>query len=213
MVRNSGRREWHVNIWRENHEKLKRILRQEKNGIRKIMLHKISGLSRPTIEKHIQAFGDNIRYERGFLFWITAYERSQKWAAIEGLLDNLKANGIDPEGFFKNNCIAFIGDVPGTLPKSVEGMQSHLAFVRSLHERHQRDLEPYREEYIRARMKNGEKGSAAVELRIKDEVGWTVEEYLKKLLKKAEGEKGILKIMTVLGITDEMLKEMYSQGT
>jgi len=106
---------------------------------------------------------------------------------------------------------SFIGDVPCTLHKSVEGMQSHLAFRDSLYNRHARDLEGFREEFIRAHMKADKIGRARVEARIRDEVGWTIGEYLRKLLKKAEKQEGVRKIMTVLGITEQMLEEMDKQ--
>lgn len=110
----------------------------------------------------------------------------------------------EPDVFFDRFCFTFIGDVPCAFTKSVEAMQSHIAFEESLHERHLRDLERFREDF----MKTDKIGRARVETRIRDEVGWTIGEYLKKLLKKAEKEKGVRKIMTVLGITEEMLKEM-----
>lgn len=89
-------------------------------------------------------------------------------------------------------------------------MQSHIAFRDSLYRRHARDLERFRE-FIRAHMKADKIGRARVEARIRDEVGWTIGEYLRKLLKKAEKQEGVRKIMTVLGITEQMLEEMDKQ--
>lgn len=104
-------------------------------------------------------------------------------------------------------CFAFIGDVPCAFTKSVEAMKSHIAFEKNLHQRHQRDLEKFREEFVQSCMKGDKASQARVEERIKEEVGWTMGEYLRKLLKKAEKEKGVRKIMTVLGITEDMLED------
>jgi len=110
----------------------------------------------------------------------------------------------DPEVFFDRYCFTFIGDVPVAFTKSVEAMQSHLAFEKNLFVRQARDLEPYKEEIIKADKNESER----IWERAREEVGLTLGEYLMKLLKKAENEKGVRKIMTVLGITEEMLKEM-----
>lgn len=119
----------------------------------------------------------------------------------------VKLNETQPylEGFLNTNCITFVGDIPCTFHKSVEGIQSHIAFERSLQQRHERDLEKFREEFMNTRDKIS---MDRVDAKIKEEVGWSTSEYLKKLLKKAEKEEGIRKIMTVLGITDEMLEKM-----
>jgi len=135
-----------------------------------------------------------------------------KWLdPLRNLLIRVKHEETDLEGFFNTNCITFIGDVPCTFHKSVEGMQSHIAFEKSLHKRHLRDLhvctEGFREEFMKANAIERKRVSA----RIREEVGWTVGEYFKKLLKKAEKEKGVRGIMTLYGITDEMLEEMYKK--
>lgn len=134
----------------------------------------------------------------------------EKWITpLRNLIVKLTHETPFPEGFLNTHCITFIGDIPCTFPKSVEGMQSHIAFETSLHQRHQRDLEKFQDEL------NGTKDKVSwdrVDAKIKEEVGWSKGEYLKKLLKKAEKEEGIRKIMTVLGITDEMLEKMgYNQ--
>ena len=137
-----------------------------------------------------------------------------KWLEpLRRLLIRVKHEGEDPEAFLNSNCITFIGKIPGAFPTSVEAMQSHLAFKRSLYERHQRDLERRREEYMETRQKYGKGSKESLDLfeRIREEVGWTVGEYFEKLLNKAEKEKGIRKVMTVLGITEEMLEEMYRE--
>ncbi len=131
-----------------------------------------------------------------------------KWLGpLRNLLIRMKNE--DPELALDNFCFTFIGDVPCAFTKSVEAMESHIIFEKSLRERHLHDLERFREDFIHAHMKKDNIGRAQVEKRIKDEVGWTVGEYLKKLLKKAEKEKGVRKIMTVLGITEKMLEEIY----
>jgi len=127
-----------------------------------------------------------------------------KWLnPLRNLLIKMKNENPDRE--IDTYCFSFIGEVPSAFPKSMEAMQSHLSFVQSLRERHSRDLEKYREEYMKAADKvEREK----VDTRIRKEVGWTVGEYFKILLKKAEKEEGIRQIMIVFGITDEMLREM-----
>lgn len=117
----------------------------------------------------------------------------------------------DPEVFFDRYCFTFIGDVPVAFTKSVEAMQSHTAFEKSLYKRHAHDLHKVQEKYMREYMNADKIGRASIEVKIRDEVGWTIGEYLRKLLKKAEKEKGVRRIMTVLGITEEMLEEMYKE--
>jgi len=133
-----------------------------------------------------------------------------KWLGpLRKLLIRIKHE--NPAVFFDRYCFTFIGDVPCAFTKSVEAMQSHIAFRDSLYKRHARDLERFREEFIRAHMKADKIGRARVEARIRDEVGWTIGEYLRKLLKKAEKQEGVRKIMTVLGITEQMLEEIDKQ--
>jgi len=128
-----------------------------------------------------------------------------KWLyLLRRLLIRVTHEGEDPEAFLNNNCITFIGDIPCAFNMSVEAMQSQLALKRSLYQRHARDLERFREEFIKADVINRER----IDARIREEVGWTVGEYLRKLLKKTEKQKGVRKMMTVLGITDEMLEEI-----
>ena len=127
-----------------------------------------------------------------------------KWLdPLRNLLIRVKHEETDLEGFLNTNCITFIGDVPCTFHKSLEGMQSHIAFEGGLYRRWQHELEPFREE--------SSKTGVILRERVSDEVGWTIGEYLKKLLKKAEKQKGVRQIMTVLGITEEMLVEMYKK--
>jgi len=126
-----------------------------------------------------------------------------KWLGpLRNLLIRMKHE--EPELALNNYCFTFIGDIPIAFTKSVEAMESHIAFETNLHQRHQRDLEKFREEFVSA----DRIGHAHIDARIKEEVGWTVGEYLGKLFKKAEKEKGLSKIMTALGITEEMLAEM-----
>lgn len=126
-----------------------------------------------------------------------------------GPLRNLlvKLNETQPylEGFLNTNCITFVGDIPCTFHKSVEGMQSHIAFETSLQQRHERDLGKFREEFMNARDKISRE---RVDAKIKEEVGWSIGEYLKKLLKKAEKEDIVGKLMTLYGLTEEMLEKM-----
>jgi hypothetical protein len=195
-------------------------------------------LSRPSIDKHLRKFEDAqklIREGRRFV-WKANIEAAEAmrtrtlkhaFELVQRIKKNIKeemknefkdvknyteTTEFELERFLNFNCITFIGDVPCTFHKSVEGIQSQIAFENNLRQRHQSDLERFREEFIRAHMKKDKSECAAVEARIKDEVGWTVGEYLKKLLNKAEKEEGIHKIMTVLGITEEMLEEITKSG-
>lgn len=129
-----------------------------------------------------------------------------KWLnPLRNLLIKVKHENPRLEDFLNSNCITYIGDVPCTFPKSLEGIQSQMGFEASLRKRHNRDLERFREEYIKADAAK----SKRVDARIREEVGWTLGEYLKTLLKKAEEEKEFIrKFMIVFGITDEMLEEM-----
>lgn len=115
----------------------------------------------------------------------------------------------DPNVALDRYCFTFIGEIPTVFTKSVENMESHIAFERSIWERHARELERFREEWMKA----GANERSQIDERIREEVGWSPGEYFKKLLRKAEKEKGIRKIMTIYGITEEMLEEMYkAQG-
>jgi len=135
-----------------------------------------------------------------------------KWLeSLRRLLIRVKNEGQDPEAFLNSNCITFMEGMVSTFHKSMDGMQSHLAIEENLRKRHLRDLEEirekFREEYYKADLTHKQK----IEEKIEEEVGWTFGEYLKKLAKKADKQKGIRRIMTVLGITDEMLEEMYRE--
>lgn len=190
-------------------------------------------LSRPTIDKHLRRFENAkevIRQGRCFI-WKANIEAAEAMRArvfkhafeliqrIKKDIEEEMKNKINAENrietiefelerFFNSNCITFIGDVPCTFDKSVEGIRSQIAFENNLRQRHQSDLERFRERFIRAHMKKDKIECAAIEEKVQNEVGWTLGEYLKKLLSKAEKEKGVHKIMTVLGITEEMLAEM-----
>ena len=52
---------------------------------------------------------------------------------------------------------------------------------------------------------------ANVDEKIREEVGWIVGEYLKKLLEKSKNMTDFDRMLYVLGITKEMLKEMDVQ--
>jgi len=130
----------------------------------------------------------------------------EKWITpLRNLIIKLTYETPYLEGFLNNNCITFIGDVPCTFPKSLEGMQSHIAFETSLRQRHERDLEKFREEFMNTRDKISRD---RVDAKIKEEVGWSTGEYLKKLLKKAEKEDIVGRLMTLYGLTEEMLEKM-----
>lgn len=136
-----------------------------------------------------------------------------KWLELlRRFLIRIKTEGKDPKAFLNNNCITFIGDIPCAFSTSVEAMQSHVAFRESLHQRHTRDLERFREEFIRARLKGDVANQKKIESRIVEEVGWTVEDYFSKLMKKVQKQKGMRKIMTFYGITEEMLAEFHEKS-
>lgn len=134
------------------------------------------------------------------------------WTPFHNFLIRMKHEDT-PDEFFQFNCISFIGNIPCTFKRSVEGMQRHLAWEEDLQRRHWNELEPLKEKYFQIRQKYGRGSKESLDFfeRIREEVGWTVGEYFEKLLEKAKKEKGIYKIMTILGITEEMLEEMYRQ--
>jgi len=137
-----------------------------------------------------------------------------KWLeSLRRLLIRVKNEGTDPRDFLQGNCIAFIGSVPCTFPKSVRGLQGHIARENNLRRRHRHELEPLLEKYMQIRQKYGKGSKESLDFfeRIREEVGLTIEEYLEKLLQKVDKEKGIRKIMTFFGITEEMVEEMYGK--
>lgn len=124
---------------------------------------------------------------------------------IRNMVIRMKHEGMELEA----TCFAFIGDVPTAFNKSVDGMRSHLALEKNLQERFDRALEKLWNEFEEANpgvpVSNWARDLAA---RQREEVGLTLGEYVKKLLKRVEKEKGIRKIMTFFGITEEMMEEM-----
>jgi len=107
--------------------------------------------------------------------------------------------------FFNFNCLTFIGDVPCTFGKSVEGLQRQIELENSLRQRHSAALAKYHEEFMAARSLEERN---KVDVRLREEVGWTVGEYFKKLLKKTEKNEGILGILkTIYGISEEELRQ------
>jgi hypothetical protein len=162
------------------------------------------------VPKRLRREVQKLKNERQLVSLISSIDA--RWLdPLRNLLIKVKHEHTYLEGFLNTNCITFIGDIPCTFHKSIEGIQSHIAFVKGLHERHQRDLDTFREEYMNTYVKGDAVSHARVNARIREEVGWSVGEYLRKLLKKAEREEGVRKIMTVLGITEEMLDEMYKE--
>jgi len=133
-----------------------------------------------------------------------------KWLRpLRNLLIRVKHEETDLEGFLNTNCITFVGDVPCTFHKSVEGTQSHIAFEENLRKRHLSALERLKDEFIKEGEFNRENWKK-IDACVTEEVGWSVGEYFRKLLRKAEKQKGFIrKFMTVYGITEEMLVEMY----
>lgn len=136
---------------------------------------------------------------------------AEKWInPLRNLLIRMKKE--NPNVDLDRYCFTFMGDIPTIFHKSVENMESHIAFERSIWERHQRDLstvqKKYDEEYYTAFKKGDKAGIARVEAKIEDEVGWRVGSYFRKLLKKAEKEDIAGRLMTLYGLTEEMLEEM-----
>lgn len=102
-----------------------------------------------------------------------------KWLEmLRNLLDGMRKTDTDPKVFFKDNCLAFIGGLPYTFPKSMEGMKMWVI-----------DFEKGLE--IRAR-----------------KYGLTKEEYWIKKLKESVKMKGVPRILTSLGYTEEEIEEL-----
>jgi hypothetical protein len=101
-----------------------------------------------------------------------------------------------------------MGDLPIAFTKSMDAFESHMALEKSLQMRHLRDLRKFHDEYQNALMKKDKIEERRVYEKIKQEVGWTVNDYVKILLKKTEKEEPFRRMLVILGITDEMLEEM-----
>ena len=70
-----GRKLWQKTLYREAHELLQKTLIQAINGMIKTQLREKTGLSRPTIDRHLKDFMDQRKVEQwGLLFfWSTNY--------------------------------------------------------------------------------------------------------------------------------------------
>ncbi|MFC1487617.1 hypothetical protein ACFLRN_08035 [Thermoproteota archaeon] len=57
-----------------------------------------------------------------------------KWLRIlRNLLNNMKKKGTDPYTFFQSNCLTFVGGIPRTFHKSMDGMKNALSFEKNLY--------------------------------------------------------------------------------
>lgn len=54
---------------------------------------------------------------------------------LHNLMNRMALEGKDPEEFIQKNCIAFIGSIPCTFPKSNEGMEQWLRFEKTIKRR------------------------------------------------------------------------------
>lgn len=56
-----------------------------------------------------------------------------KWLQIlSSLVNNMRNEGTDPEVFFRSNCLAFLGGIPYTFEKSIEGMKYVQSFEKDI---------------------------------------------------------------------------------
>ena len=101
-----------------------------------------------------------------------------KWLRmLRNLLDNMKKEGTDPYTFFQSNCLMFVGGIPHTFHKSKEGMQHSIDWEIGLENRAQKD-------------------------------GLTKEDYWRKMLTKAARmPKGVPRMLTSMGHTEEEIEE------
>ena len=211
-----GKGRWHKKERQKNMEKIEKTLLKTQDGLIKSEIFHRCRLSRPTIDKLLPiliSMEKVIKIGRRF-YWKSTLDKYQEWSRrLDNLLVKMIHDGKDPKLFLQSNCIAFIGPIPCSFPKSVRGIQGHIAREKNLQRRHRGELEPLLEKYMQMRQKYGKGSNESLDFfeRIGDEVGWTVEEYLEKLLKKAEKQKGFRKICTVLGINYETFEEMYKR--
>lgn len=104
-----------------------------------------------------------------------------KWLEmLRRMLANMRVHGTDPEVFFKDNCLTFVGGIPRTFEKSVKGMRAIIEWEKGL------------------------------EIRATKE-GMTKEDYWRKKLKEAKKLKGVRRILTSLGFTEEEIEELRRQ--
>jgi hypothetical protein len=211
-----GKGRWHEKERQENLEKIKKTLLKVQGGLTKSEIFHRCRLSRPTIDKLLPiliSIDKVIKIGRRF-YWKSTLDKYQEWSRrLDNLLVKMIHDGEDPKLFLHSNCIAFIGYIPLTFPKSVRGIQEYIMREKDLERRFSGEREPLLEKYMQIRQKHGKGSKESLDFleRIGDEVGSTVEEYLEKLLKKAEKQKGVRKICTVLGIDYETFEEMYKQ--
>lgn len=90
-----GKGKWHRNIEQENHLKVKKALRQAAKGITRTELHKETGLSRPTIDRHLKDFDQegNLRRKGRRLYWVSNYEREKRIDEVLKVLYMLDIQG------------------------------------------------------------------------------------------------------------------------
>jgi hypothetical protein len=181
-------------------------------------------MSRPTIDTHLRDFeGKKEVTRRGRHFvWAANIEAAEAirmltfkhaYRMMRKVKTDFERRGhisaeqaeFQLQGFLNSNCITFIGDVPCTFPKSAEGLQGHIALKNSLQQHHSAALAKYREEFMESRSLEERK---RVDARIRDEVGWTIGEYFKKLLKKTEKGDIISMYKNIFGVSEEELREL-----
>ena len=115
-------------------------------------------------------------------------------------IKEMRSEGKMPECF----CFAFIGDVPVVFTKSEEGFKRHLAEVNYFFQRHWREIDRITQEVDKShpnmphleRMKIAEK-------RIRQEVGWSLGDFLRGLLKQAHNKEFLETMKILFEITPE----------
>ena len=102
---------------------------------------------------------------------------------------DLRTEKREPNGFI----FTFIGDVPTSFPKSIEALQRHLEQEERLYKKYVNEIDRIKHEVYEVPLgepinwiKIGKDGWAEYSERVAKEVGWSFNDYLRRLTKKAK---------------------------
>lgn len=80
IAKGKGKGAWHREKEEENRQKISKALLQAVEGITKTELYRKTGLSRPTVDRHLASLEKmgNVKREKRRLFWLSNYEREKR---------------------------------------------------------------------------------------------------------------------------------------
>ena len=119
------------------------------------------------------------------------------------VIKQIRERSHDPSCY----CFTFIGDVPVTFSKTLTAFQSHLDQEKRLYRKHAEEIARIKREVYQVPPGEPktfwkEEWREKLNERVEKEVGWSIGEYFRKLLKKAEG-MDLEERLVLLGVIDK----------